>query len=87
MKTAKTLVVAVVLGTTLAGAPASADTSGTGALVGVVAAQEERNDDDGGGGNYWGLLGLLGLLGLAGLGRRKQQAHPGTVTDRPVTDR
>ncbi|MBB5807050.1 hypothetical protein F4560_006818 [Saccharothrix ecbatanensis] len=86
MKTAKALVVAAVLGTTLAGAPALADTSGTGASVGVVAAQEERHDD-GGGGNYWGLLGLLGLLGLAGLGGRKQHAQPGTVTDRPVTDR
>lgn len=83
MKTAKTLVVAAVLGTVLAGSPAMADTSGAVAPVGVAAAQEQQNDDGGGSGN-WGLLGLLGLLGLAGLARRKQHVEPyrTTATDR-----
>lgn len=83
MKTAKTLVVAAVLGTTLVGSPVLADTSGAVVPVGVVAAQEQQTDDDGGSGN-WGLLGLLGLLGLAGLARRKQHVEPyrTTTTDR-----
>ncbi|WP_051771390.1 WGxxGxxG family protein [Saccharothrix sp. NRRL B-16314] len=83
MKTAKTLVVAAVLGTVLAGSPAMADTSGAVVPAGVAAAQEQQNDDGGGSGN-WGLLGLLGLLGLAGLARRKQHVEPyrTTATDR-----